>query len=249
MPTNMSEHGWSHGVHQANRSELLQDILNDVIEHGRNLTQEKLEQDIRDGLEKALGDFDFTDVDLDDNDELVRRLFEHALETLYSINVVSTCMPKALHSGERELVQELVDAYSTEDGWDIDEVYGLVTEWVNHNCESPDECVYLHTFDEDGVSVTIEASCLGGAYLLFIQDSPFLTSCSVCSPCVPNAGDLDSPCSGQESKWDHWTSRWAYCLPLSWFTEAGEPIPYITVRPVKGPDAGDICYHKEQEDD
>lgn len=43
----------------------------------------------------------------------------------------------------------------------------------------------------DGVKVGV--SELGGAYLLWVFESPHTGTYSACSPCVPGAGDLDSP--------------------------------------------------------
>lgn len=63
---------------------------------------------------------------------------------------------------------------------------------------------------------TIEGTCegvkyaiswLGGAPLLWIFESPVLSKARLCSPCVPNAGDLDSldeggyECYGIPSDW------------------------------------------------
>lgn len=36
-------------------------------------------------------------------------------------------------------------------------------------------------------------SYLGGAPMIWAMKTPFLTKARLCSPCVPNAGDLDSP--------------------------------------------------------
>ena len=41
--------------------------------------------------------------------------------------------------------------------------------------------------------VTYRTSWLGGALHFFIFDSPCINRYALCSPCVPNAGDLDSP--------------------------------------------------------
>lgn len=41
--------------------------------------------------------------------------------------------------------------------------------------------------------VNYRSSWLGGALHFFIFDSPCINRYALCSPCVPNAGDLDSP--------------------------------------------------------
>lgn len=249
MAANVSEHGWAYGVHQGHGNPVVSDTLCDIIDNGRNLTQEAAEQDLRDRLKKQLEDFDCTDVSLDDNDELVRQLQEHVRDVFNNLGVINTARSETLDEGEQGLVCEAVDCYDNEDGWDANEVYNLLVDWLHGVCcDGFDESTYLHVFEERGERVEISASCLGGAYLLFVQDSPYLAACRVCSPCVPGAGDLDTPCSGVESTWDHWSDRWAYCLPPSWFTEADQPVPYQTVRTVSDGEAGDICYRKELED-
>jgi hypothetical protein len=45
--------------------------------------------------------------------------------------------------------------------------------------------------ESDGIKMMLGG--LGGAPLLWILDSPYLDTVRLCSPCVPNAGDLDSP--------------------------------------------------------
>ena len=40
--------------------------------------------------------------------------------------------------------------------------------------------------------ITFELSMLGGAYLVFITESPVIVHAELCSPCVPGAGDLSS---------------------------------------------------------
>lgn len=46
------------------------------------------------------------------------------------------------------------------------------------------------TIEHDGLTITFD--WLGGAPLIIVNESPFITFASPCSPCVPNAGDLDS---------------------------------------------------------
>lgn len=43
----------------------------------------------------------------------------------------------------------------------------------------------------DGIKLML--SSLGGSPLLWVFNSPYLDNVRLCSPCVPNAGDLDTP--------------------------------------------------------
>ena len=60
--------------------------------------------------------------------------------------------------------------------------------------------------EKDGMKLGL--SYLGGAALVWVFESPHTTECRECSPCVPNAGDLDSPD-------EHGFT--AYTLPKDWF--------------------------------
>jgi len=83
---------------------------------------------------------------------------------------------------------------------DCDEIVeSLLDSGLNDRIEI-DESEYAH---ETTVSVDIgngAADCkvkylqgwLGGAPLIWILESPYLAYAPVCSPCVPNAGDLDN---------------------------------------------------------
>lgn len=46
------------------------------------------------------------------------------------------------------------------------------------------------TIEHDGLIITFD--WLGGAPLIIVNESPFVTFANPCSPCVPNAGDLDN---------------------------------------------------------
>ena len=46
------------------------------------------------------------------------------------------------------------------------------------------------SFVHDGINVTF--SWLGGAPIVFVMASPYTTKAALCSPCCPNAGDLDN---------------------------------------------------------
>lgn len=57
----------------------------------------------------------------------------------------------------------------------------------------PDEPIHEGSFMlGDGNWVKYRTSWLGGALNIFIFESPFTARTVACSPCVPNAGDLDN---------------------------------------------------------
>jgi hypothetical protein len=76
---------------------------------------------------------------------------------------------------------------------------------------------------------------------IYVMKSPYYTWCKGCSPCSPNAGDLDSPSDGHTFKmsWDdngkmvqldyppH--SIKTYCLPNDFFDDNKAPYKYFEV--------------------
>ena len=76
--------------------------------------------------------------------------------------------------------------------------------WEEIDCDEPE-----YTLESDGMSLGI--SWLGGAPMVWVFKSAECAMVSECSPCVPNAGDIQGPGnSGNEG------TR-AYTLPAEWF--------------------------------
>lgn len=114
--------------------------------------------------------------------ELIAR-FE-ACETTEEANDI---IREAHYSPDRLLLSdgELADA-------DFDD---LASEILSDTYESDgDSLDYTH--ESDGIKYQLGS--LGGAPLLWIIESPFVTWCRQCSPCVPNAGDLNNLCGEDE---------------------------------------------------
>lgn len=74
----------------------------------------------------------------------------------------------------------------------------------------PDEVEGLGNYDKDGYKLT---DCLDSD--IFVLDSPYYTYAQFCSPCVPGAGNLDSPMADGAK---------CYALGHDWFE--GEIAPY-----------------------
>jgi len=75
-------------------------------------------------------------------------------------------------------VAEILDALECHGLWD-----SYITE----------EEEYAYEYEHKGKAVKLLVSWLGGAPLIWVLESPFITYCRPCSPCVPGAGDLNSP--------------------------------------------------------
>lgn len=64
-----------------------------------------------------------------------------------------------------------------------------------------------YTLETDGMK--LELSYLGGAPLVFVIESPHTSKARQCSPCVPNAGDLDNK--------DEERGYLCYDVPADWY--------------------------------
>lgn len=82
--------------------------------------------------------------------------------------------------GDSLTIQQLIDKCEAND---IDPDLDYFAE--NFDCYEPSG-----TVEYDGLIVTFD--WLGGCPLIIINESPFVASAVPCSPCVPNAGDLDN---------------------------------------------------------
>jgi len=69
----------------------------------------------------------------------------------------------------------------------IERVTKLAIEEMSNDFND-DEPVYEGTLD----GVNFRTTWLGGALLVYIFESPITTYAKLCSPCVPNCGDLDN---------------------------------------------------------
>lgn len=71
------------------------------------------------------------------------------------------------------------------------------------------------TYDQDGYQLT---DCLDTD--IFVLKSPYYTYAQYCSPCVPGAGNLDTPCDDGVK---------CYCLGHDWFDDGIAPYPVYRV--------------------
>ena len=86
-------------------------------------------------------------------------------------------------------VNKAVDAGEVEED-DFDaEVDRRMTEWS----ENASEEVYRLVEGEGNTRLEVQTTWLGGAQLVWVFRSPHMTYRGLCSPCVPNALDLDTP--------------------------------------------------------
>lgn len=70
---------------------------------------------------------------------------------------------------------------------------------------------------------------------IIIKKSPYYTFCEGCSPCVPNAGNLDEPVTADDYEKDkkglvYSLVKKAYCLPDDFFENNKAPYEYFEVK-------------------
>ena len=88
---------------------------------------------------------------------------------------------------------------------DIDDL----SDWVDRELEARSDYIQIDEPTIEGTyeGVKYQISWLGGAPLLFVFESPVISRARLCSPCVPNAGDLDNldddgvECYGVPAEW------------------------------------------------
>ena len=113
---------------------------------------------------------------------------------------------------------------------DISNVVDEAIDRFNESYQN-DEPAYYYSDDEYEAEFSHSLSCW------IILKSPYYTYCKGCSPCVPNAGDLDSPVTPEDfdennlpvSMFDYGTVRRAYCLPERFFDDDKAPYEYFKV--------------------
>lgn len=196
-PNYNEELGYPYGVHQGNRGMLLPAVVEDVMDNGRNLCWEQYIEDAK----RTFCSFLREDYE------------EDGIE-----NVVSGALKAINLEADPSLVGDLVECFDDLTGPACDEAWEIVAQEIN-DLYDVNEDVYLYEDEEEGVRLS--SSCLGGGRLVFVEKSPWVCSVSMCSPCVPGAGDLDTP---NEGGFD------VLCLPPSWFEQVEEECPYVNVR-------------------
>lgn len=116
-----------------------------------------------------------------------------------------------MNDGTSRLDVAVEDAFNALDGW-------------AENLDTETEPLYEH----DGYKI---ARCLETD--LFVLKSPFYTYAQFCSPCVPGAGNLDSPFDGPVEMWAKAAEESGfpkvYCLGHDWFDDNLAPYPVFRV--------------------
>ena len=109
-------------------------------------------------------------------------------ELWYGPQATDLSYKTALEELRVEVTREV--EFEQEDGYDIDDI----DEEIEDRFQSRAEWIQIEEPTIPGTyeGVEYQIGWLGGAPLLWVLKSPYMTYRSPCSPCVPNAIDLDS---------------------------------------------------------
>ena len=109
------------------------------------------------------------------------RVFDLEYEAAYKDHLKKLLWSASLIIMNDDLtVQQLIDKCEAHD----------IDPDLDYFADAFDCCEPSGTIKHDGLIVTFD--WLGGCPLIIVNDSPFVAFAVPCSPCVPNAGDLDN---------------------------------------------------------
>lgn len=167
------------------------DLVNDIFLSGTNLSYNQWCEDVRNEIRSRLSPYELSEWGSDRDER-----WDYMVDVLDSLGF----------SNPRE-DGELMDLFDQlEDGFPVEnDVAEYCINWIHHEGDED-----RYALRQDGVS--LELGWLGGATLIWVLDSNYVTWARTCSPCVPGAGDLDSP-TDKDSGFP------CLSLPPSWYED------------------------------
>ena len=219
------ETGIPFGTIYTNTHQCVEQLFEEIQERGINTSAAQQQKQLRERLSaKAVEFYRENTVDLlslseyeDEKLDLLNQLGDSLVEVFQRVVRDIYRRPEQL-LGRRntyEILQAMIDTAATTVGKPDVEVTAffdagaLVSDMENHGLWDQtvdDEPTYRYTEHTDHGEVIYEVFWLGGASAIDVIRSPWVTWCRLCSPCVPNAGDLS-----QLEEYSH--GMLAYCLP------------------------------------
>lgn len=182
------ETGIPYGVIDARKCNWLWDT---IVNEGRDVTAEAYEEEVRTDLESNLIS------DLGEYEANLVQCPPSGSDQFYTfvLAMLNRCPKYFSKSRTEELARAVLDEVydDASNTFSISEAVEFIwkyyaDEWLHPDFEDTSD----HTFvwvEEDRFSYQL--SELGGAPLIWVLNSPYVTPCRECSPCVPNAGNLD----------------------------------------------------------
>jgi hypothetical protein len=200
------ETGISYGTIYGSR---VQDLVNDIMEQGEDLTFAAWKCGMASRLENNLDELDEESY----TDEIRQAIVS-------AIKAESNVGDERATQYADDLVPEIHETLEGGEKPDYDElVVSLLDAGLNDYLEF-DEPDYDWAEQTDHGMVKYHLSWLGGAILVWVNESPWVIGCRQCSPCVPNAGNLEDP-------GDDTANCLAYSLPPDRLPEGYEGKPHL----------------------
>lgn len=144
-----------------------------------------------------------------------------AMDDWYDNDAAYNEIKQEITDGLKNLLSDYIDPI---DLWDITDE---VIDRFNENYQN-DEPAFYYESGEYSAEFSHRLVCW------IIKKSPYYTYCKGCSPCVPNAGDLDCPVTLDEyneyKNNVYMPLKRAYCLPDEFFVDDKAPYEYFEVK-------------------
>jgi hypothetical protein len=161
-----------------------------IVGEGRDVTAEGYEKHVREDLTEYLSyDLGKYEVDVGSFAADGNTQFLNFLKPILA--KVPVCQkPEDIHELATYIVQNRYDPVSNT--FSISEVVDLI--WDHYADDMLQQCyddASEHTFYWVDGKYSYQVSSLGGAPLIWVLNSPYVTPCRQCSPCIRNAGNLD----------------------------------------------------------
>jgi hypothetical protein len=184
------ETGIPYGVIDARKCQWLwETIVNDGNDDTYTQARDTLEAKIRKETTSSLAEFDGTTPGSKDEKTVA---FEVACNTLLKGLRVCDFSNEDIAWCSSELVRTVYDANSGT--FCLSEAADRVWSYFVNNIEvhqDYDGSDHVFSWTDPTKRFSYQVSSLGGAPLIWVFKSPYVTPCRQCSPCVPNAGNLD----------------------------------------------------------
>lgn len=206
--------GIAYGVLSGNN---VPELLDDIMTNGTDETFEAGREEIKGQLKTALeGVFEeHSPIPKEDAFPTEDAYFEAQKKVLTAITEAISGAIKDTHYNHKKIAEnadehELFEAMQTDGSAEKIDYDALLSSLEDaglwENSDDGDGHNYSHQWEDEKTKeqIKVQVTYLGGAPLIYVLESPYTANCAWCSPCCPNAGDLDTPR-------EHGIT--AYCLP------------------------------------
>lgn len=214
IPNYDPETGIHYGV--ISQNSIQPEVMSDIFDDATDLSYEYAKKEMIDKIVTALGG--------GQSEEALNEALEHALGELY----YGSSSAEARECAIAEIVEQWTEVeHSTPpDEADREALWGFVEDRFNNRYDDSGERSWEISEDQKYPGYHLR-DCLTSD--VFVIKSPYFTWAPVCSPCVPNAGNLDSAAKVNEKYGPELqTGLKTYCLDESFFE--GEKSPYPVFR-------------------